>query len=508
MLEHSFTEVSPINESNGTSFPGQQIVFRFTVDSSKSWLPYCSYLRLRVKLSKADGSQLTYSDGVSPNMFMCSNLFRDAELRLAGKQISKVNSYVPQVDALLKRMKYSDDLIGKMETDSNFTHPLYKHRQQKVIRNGKDLSKTVYEEYKETDFGGVAAGRFALAADTSVVTYTANGSLASLYDFLQPGDYTRFSLANADPNQADSQPVTGLVTHILTDTTYKMEGSTNSVAKAISLAGSFRRIRFNPSITTSSQFEIIWKPPFSMFQKLQNLPSGSYELVLQSQPSPSYKVRVVESNQSDAASKVASTNFEFDVTDLKMIVCSANTPVKSQSFMVYNTDCQAKQLSNEDSLNQRLFDVNPKTNAITLAFQHLQSDDTRYSKTKFKVGSDKEQNINRFFIQYNGMSLPNPDSDSTKTSTKDFLKQRYIETMVNNGQYLTGTGESYQDWLDRGWYAHYRWPKSDHNSSSTVNINYQFDDATNTRTLLLFNHYMTTVKCTMEHGMVTDVMIS
>ncbi len=177
------------------------------------------------------------------------------------------------------------------------------------------------------------------------------------------------------------------------------------------------------------------------------------------------------------------------------------------------------------SITQRNFEVNPGTTGLTLAFQDgVVGTDTRRSESKFKIRATnlspggQDLRLNRFWIQYANQQKPRPDFDGqftferlTTTNQINYLTQRYADSLLYSGAYFSeGGSETLQDWLHRGPYFHFDWPKDADTLSTRVNLNYSFSVAFEnaiTPRVILFDHWLSAIKITHKDGRVTDVEV-
>ncbi len=104
-----------------------------------------------------------------------------------------------------------------------------------------------------------------------------------------------------------------------------------------------------------------------------------------------------------------------------------------------------------------------------------------------------------------------PDFDPIYTTPTSYITELYAETQLYSGQkFNEGGPESQQDFIDRGIYLYFAWPRDATDESTRVNINYQFDEGiivTNVARVLLFNHYKNVAMITVKSGRVTDVVL-
>ena len=79
------------------------------------------------------------------------------------------------------------------------------------------------------------------------------------------------------------------------------------------------------------------------------------------------------------------------------------------------------------------------------------------------------------FIQYAGQSKPSPDGDPSYTSPADYLSSRYAESQLYSMSYFSeGSPEDKSDWLARGPYYHFAWPRDGASEATHVTVNFQF----------------------------------
>ena len=162
-----------------------------------------------------------------------------------------------------------------------------------------------------------------------------------------------------------------------------------------------------------------------------------------------------------------------------------------------NTRCQLQNMPGDaTSLIQKNFDVPGKTTHLTLAFQdQSEGSDTRYSRSKFKIRPGDVDNadvsthdgqdllLERFFISYGTEQKPSPDFDGRYESSKsntyrpqtNFLVHRYVDSLMQADLFHTdGGAESFPEWLRRGPYYHFRWPKDAMEKSTRASVNFKF----------------------------------
>ena len=184
--------------------------------------------------------------------------------------------------------------------------------------------------------------------------------------------------------------------------------------------------------------------------------------------------------------------------------------------------------NNATSLTQKSFDVPGRTSALTLAFQDQgQGSDTRCSRSKFKirpapvddavhVSSQEGQDllIERFFLQYGNEQKPVPDFDGKYEKVRanalltgcNYLVHRYVDSLMQADLFHTdGGAESFNDWIRRGPYYHFRWPKDAMETSTRVSVNFKFSRLFAEgleHQVILFSQWRTAYKFTYRDGRV------
>ena len=287
-----------------------------------------------------------------------------------------------------------------------------------------------------------------------------------------------------------------------------------------------------------STFEIIWRPPLGFFDVEHAIPpGGDWVFAFNPVNAMDAQKNVVESLLQDLScanpdngAQLQSGSFNFAVKDFFFYAYT----IESDRFDhgdwlldLQNTRCQLQNMPNNAmSLTQKTFDVPGKTSSLTLAFQDQgPTSDTRYSQSKFKIrpapvdesGTLSTQEgqdllLERFFIQYGNEQKPVPDFDGAYSKalsnsfrrTENFLVHRYVDSLMQTNLFHTdGGAETYDDWIRRGPYYHFRWPKDAMENSTRVTVNFKFSQrfAENLEhQVMLFSQWRTAYKITHRNG--------
>ena len=507
MSRMQYEQHAPTRDMTGASFPNGQIHTRFEISGTKRWVPAKSYLRLRCRIAKAleangdvktPAEPLAQVNDVSPNMGLCANLFQSGEFRIADKTVSRCSDYMAQVDALSTRMDKSKAWLDSVGKTSNMWEASHEERKHKVSIDGETLS------VDDTQTGRLALG---FAAATTVAftdassTFTfATGTIPDVRLLFPVGSRITF------PAQLGAEPVGSTFLVIAAPTALTLVVAANTIGGNVGAAVvDFSRIDASKASRRVNEFELVWQPPMSIFKVQNALPAGKYELVLNPQTAAAYKLRAVESLTDLSAGGL----YDFSVLDMYLYVATVeSTRIDDLSYYI-NLDevrCQVDTAGGNGSLNQKNFDVSPSTYALTAAYQdQAAGSDVRYSASKFKTQNDEEKSLTRLFISYGGQSKPSPDSDASYVAGIDRTTQRYVDSLLQSGQYFReGGSESIEEWGERGQYYHFAWPRDGRDRSTRVQVNQQLTTATNTR-VLLFDHYKSVAHISIKDGRVVDV---
>ena len=431
-----YDQHAPSRDVTTNNFPNGAIHFRFQTSGQKWWIPSRSYLRLRCKLSKADGTILTKADNVAPTMGLCSSLFQSAEFRINDKTVARVSDFMPQIDALETRLSKSRAHMKGIGSATNFWDEDFKVRQADVVADGLHIRDVTEieppsEPYSRLDLGldesgGTGADRngASYVGATGVVTFVQNGGAALPADMrtLFPvGSYFQYTTIQGASGTDVRLKKPARVVEGISATSIRLE--TGVIAGDVALDGrtDFVRVDILPDSSVDisrkvAEFELTWKPPLSIFKIGHALPSMKAELVLNPQTSSVYQKYAIQSLLAD---KTPETDYIFNVQNMYFYCNTVEGPRADN--LTYLLDLEQVQVSSEQfsagqqGLQQKNFDVSPSTYALTVAYQDARSgSDTRNSASLFKVSNDshstdsEELKLNRFFINYAGQNLPAP----------------------------------------------------------------------------------------------------
>jgi len=129
-VKDTFLQVSPTRNIQGANFSNGAQIYRWAVDDNTFWHPKDSYFRIRVSLTKADGvTPLVLADKTALNMGFVAELFQSLAFSINGVIINRIPDFVPQIDLLDKRHRYSGDWLNGFGRSTALYNPSFSERQ-------------------------------------------------------------------------------------------------------------------------------------------------------------------------------------------------------------------------------------------------------------------------------------------------------------------------------------------------------------------------------------------
>lgn len=531
----SYDQISPSRDVTAGNFANGTIFFKLNgISGERWWLPSRSYFKMRVALSRGDGTAFSVADQVAPSMSLFSNLFMNMELRLNDKTISRVSNYVSQVEALEQRIGKSAAQLDGVLGSTNFMQASFEERQAQICYDGVTITDARtkintpiigLKDNQAIQLPLLATNTLLYTTLSGIVTFAA-GSIPNVSHIFRPND--RITLSGA--NLGTVLKVISVI-NATTIQCEKNETAANIGPLALNSADiSATIIRDASNSRNVREFEITWTPSsLSVFKLRHALPCGQYSIVLNPFPSSVYQLQAIESkNQTNYLTSLANPSVLGSATAVRFLVnemyfyCNVvdGPRADNMSYLLdlSQTMCQQESLKSTN-FSQKSFDISPSTYAVTVAFQDGRCmSDPRVPSSIFKcyatnyINNYNELALSRLYVSYGGSQKPSPDANPEFKEGVDNTVQRYLDTLIDTGSYFDSSSETIQNYHDRGAYYHWNWPRDGTDRSTRLSVFCGFNDAQmNTAEIngncLVFSHSKQVCKIVIQDGVVTDVQV-
>lgn len=571
----NYRQMAPHRDVTGTkAFSLGPINFRFQTGSSVYVVPNRSYIRMRLKLGRKVGEQvfpLKMSTNIAPNINMGHHMFQNCEWRIGDKTVSRISDFVPQIGALHQRLNTSKNWRETTGRAMNFANYSFTQRKADVCKDSVHMTGNrqdtllnnllppalfavaepeVFAEVRfPQDVGGKQNDGFLRfsARNVAVLLPAAQEQFATAFigrigQIIEIGNTANnpkrqfFITGEAVFDAAENNnelflqvPVARTSGDAWIDTTGAAFTEDYNRDEFINFT---KFIEFeHAEARGAGAFELCFQLPLSIWDFPKGIPGADHHLQLNPVPGDVLARAVIQS-----------TGESFSAADLFLSVESmylvtyqiTGPPVTSTEFLI---DLETIRLQGDNSvgtgtgnLTQKIFDVSPSTYALVVAYQDMRVGglDTRLSSAQFRFFSSElsyeaSSALNRFYIQYAGQQFPSPDADPSLkkvndilgTGNEDFTTERYMQTMIECGQFFQ-FAESIQEFRERGPFYYFLVPRDGTDKSTRVQVNQQFQDternaelvqALGNLRLCLFDLSRQVAVITIQGGNVTKVSL-
>ncbi len=529
-----FDEISSLRniiDTNAVSNFGNGLIsFRWHPSSGSWWIPSRSYFRIDCELTRADGlSPLLQSDNIAINMGVASCLFSKQQYKINDKTVSEISEHCPQVHALKERLRRSGHWLDTTGDNLNLWEASHEKRKQKVIANGINYDKLIFNQDLNVALPGngqvprwldvITPNQFETVvgvAGLGRIQFSANVGqpIPDLSKYLAIGDtiyYNDGVVEVADTISAFATTVTANDTII----------PTGAVANAVGPADLVLQFRIPERAIDVSlsrdrnvkAFSVIYQPPLSIFDIKHAIPGSSkHELDMVPFSDTVYQKNAIESILADKTHG-AGNDFRFKVTNMLFYAARCDGPIVEQDEFFLDLEETRAQISTITTANRTQFslDISPSTHALTVAFQDESAEtNTIFSQSKFKIQNSEELNLTNFYIRYSGVQKPQPDfrplfDEATNT---DNLVEQYARSIIYNGGYYDSSQETLDQWRERGIILHWPWPVTGTSRETRCYVSTQFSALTGSPRLILFNHFKKVVILKYSNGSLQTVLVN
>lgn len=506
-------QVAAMNAINGESFSNGTHTFRLSAGGPAKWLvPQRSFFVIKVKLvkEKSTGLPLKLEDNIALAQNAAAALFSNIEVRMGGEVITSTHANLPQVDTLRQRLDRSGAWFNSIGKALN-SWDTFEGRLHAVCSDGKGVNRqevvTKFQDlgYQDTHTITIDAGGIVTITQAGGATTTLPADQFKIGDIIQYDNKQGrvIALTDIDAKGAGAQ----------TQTLEVQFGTPTLEQIATSLANAqFYRVR-NQSSSTMTEMELVWQPPSPLFSSIQHAIPEVGDIEINLHPAVDYKRQVVESRgvkKLEPSSGASNNDYHFEVTNMHFYAME----LRSKSFLgdqffldLHDVQAQTASIDTKE-LQETAFTVSRNTEALTVAFsdRRLQQD-TRVSATGFKsyqtdldsTGNLVSQDmlLERLQVNYAGRQYPPNLQQLGFIGSQNWLTQRYVESLIYAGKLdMEARAETFDEWIERGPYFHWRVDKERNDDSTRVIVKTQFKDGFEAENLsvVLFEHKRLVVK--------------
>lgn len=280
---------------------------------------------------------------------------------------------------------------------------------------------------------------------------------------------------------------------------YKSTSHLKSVEKSLNVYESDEKNRQIDGVKT---FEIIYKPPLSVWDSKGALIPATYELVLV--PNKDYLKTALKFDNEPAGLKIKVESMRLNLAMYEDSVVSDG----SYFMDLEEIRCQARDISSrtEGTNHTSNFLISPSTTAISAAFQDTRApNNAAYETGKFQLEGKTEKSVQHVQFKYAGQTFPQVRPDYSGGT----LLQLYHDFLTHSGSINdVGGAESYVEFRDGlGLVSHYLVRRDGLDRSTRCDIDYKIATAFANTNLMVFDHYTNRVRIDVVNGNIQNVQV-
>ena len=276
-------------------------------------------------------------------------------------------------------------------------------------------------------------------------------------------------------------------------------------------------------VEKATRHEICWKPPLGIFDVAHAIPTTRHELHLViptdyqtrcidfgfQPPDGVYPAsRILDPRRANALAGANDINkIFFRIDNIEFFAGMATGPRADDAKFVldlreYRMFPQTIPTGQEGTSNTYVFNLSSNSASVSVAFQSSTAGNGSSALSKFHIPTlldekGGETSLKRFYVNFanqnrpreeneskillaEGVSAPNAavvDEGNTVDKTPaNFFMQRYLESMLNTSQlYKAGGCETFEEWLQRGVFYNWVWPRDGSDLSTRFHVFVSFE---------------------------------
>lgn len=498
-----YVEVQPIRGIHD-NFSSGQINYKFNFSGRDTWCPLKTFFKIKLKISKGNGNRLDKNFGVAPNMNVCDNLWQQIDMKANGKRISCWNDYIAQCATLIHRIHVPVNERNSLMSSINYSQIYLNDRLNDVSIDGDGKGSSGHR-VELIDLNDNAGANVGIAE-----TITINANALNVLVYAGAIDLTQTDLKVGDVVYIKNLGVIINFSAVIVLIEAGQITLDRNAPNAIGATNIARNLIYHiPSkgdgvAQQSNDWDLIWRPPIGFFQIREEI-CGDFHLELTPHASGLWEKYAVEAFTNREIG-VGADQIKVELTSINMYALvhthpspySGNVNVKIQDVM-----CNSQNLTT-NSLTSNMSNIHPRNFAVVVAFQDANAgNDIRLSRSKFKISGNLEKNLTRFYLQKDGITLPDPIDQILVDQAGGInnIIQKYYETLQYSDSYINiNQPETVKEWLDCGFYLYYKSGKG-YSKGEQLRVYTSFSQAFESNPqILIFDLYETGLSFKMSNG--------
>lgn len=520
--QSSFVQYLPTSSAIGQNFAAGEVVIPWSLQSPL-WMDLSkSYVRLVIETSNPlpvafppntgsdNGSPFMQYQGVAPAYHQGPSLFSRGSFSINGVIVSNITDNFSQIAAFSQRILRPNGLTKTFGASMDFVDPNFSARQNRVTApdviqgypDDRNLTVCLYDipGIAQPASSGTPGFQASWNSAQTTLTITADdasssGGWLTTKAFIK--ENTRVTVLET---AASTVALTGVVRSVNISSTTVLEIVMLDVPAlgntSFSNPAQVFFTNYNPPEPIMNQYEILMRPPLSIFETGQMIPGGAFcELRLQPFSQSIFQGRAVETLRPNLQ---AGKDFQVIVKEFSFFLYQCQGPRIDApiSWLLPLDTCYTMTTqaitSGANSMGQFLFDVPASTYCLAIGLQNRDLNNSAVSSTRMTVGYPTrdpglEQSVNNLFVTFKGVTQPQQlqqllykdydpalqiSPNNPGTAGINGMALRYMQNQLVDGLgFSPGGCESFSDWLQAGPIYLSYWPADSSSESTRVMVN-------------------------------------
>jgi hypothetical protein len=283
-----------------------------------------------------------------------------------------------------------------------------------------------------------------------------------------------------------------------------------------------RPLKEADTVEKATRHEICWKPPLGIFDVSHAIPTTRHELHLViptdyqtrcidfgfQPPDGVYPAsRILDPRRANAVNVNDNNKIFFRIDNIEFFAGMATGPRADDAKFVldlreYRMFPQTIPTGQEGTSNTYVFNLSSNSASVSVAFQSSTAGNGSLSLSKFHIPTTFDEKggetaLKRFYVNFANQNRPREENESkilraeglnplaedtvdeggtVSFTSANFFMQRYLESMLNTSQlYKAGGCETFEEWLQRGVFYNWVWPRDGSDLSTRFHVFVSFE---------------------------------